>query len=213
MAAKTIKKELGLYVSSQNSKLGRTIPTVNFPPIVYCNPNAPCTKKGCYACKGRMSCPNVRKTMEQNRKLWEKDPNEFFQQLEGYLQYYPTNFFRWFSSGDIPSEDFLRRMCLLADNHVITKFLCFTKKFDIVDGYLKSGNTIPINLTIIYSCWDTFIPENPYNFPMAYVKFKEMESKIPENAFKCSKFCGKCVFGEKNCWALKHGEAVVFDKH
>lgn len=204
---------LSIHISLDNAKLGQQIPSVNFPPIVYCNPDAPCAKKGCYACKGHFMLPNVKNGMKENMELWEKEPDRFFKLIDNALSLVAYKFFRWFSSGDIPNEDFLNRMCKLARKHKETKFLCFTKKYDLVDTYVYRNHKIPKNLTIVYSVWDTFTPVNPYNFPTAHVRFKEMEGKIPEDAHKCPKYCGNCVLGKQNCWMLKHRESVVFNKH
>lgn len=36
---------------------------------------------------------------------------------------------------------------------------------------------------------------------------------IPKNAFECPGFCGDCVLGEKCCFKMKRGDAVVFNEH
>ena len=42
---------------------------------------------------------------------------------------------------------------------------------------------------------------------------KPYNGNIPENAFECPGFCGDCVLGEKCCFKMKPGEAVVFNEH
>ena len=45
-----------ITISTSNSKLGGCIPCVNLPPIITCNPLAPCAKTGgCYACTGNLN--------------------------------------------------------------------------------------------------------------------------------------------------------------
>ena len=83
---------------------------------------------------------------------------------------------------------------------------------DIVNAYLNAGNLLPENLSIVYSAWGDFIPENPHNLPMAYVRFKKGECVIPEYAMECTGYCGECVSG-KSCWSMGKGEAVVFNEH
>ena len=71
----------------------------------------------------------------------------------------------------------------------------------------------PKNLRIVYSCWEHWVPENPYNFPTTWVYFPKDPVKsnclIPKNAKPCG---GKCylsnVLGNS-----KKGESVVFKKH
>ena len=207
-----INKAESVFISvGNNAKLGY-IPTFNFPPLIYCNLSAPCTKSGCYACKGNFNYPNVQDTMLRNSRIWEHSHEECFNQIDAWLYLHPSKFFRWFSSGDIPNENFLYRMCALARKHKETNFMCFTKQYAIVDDYVEK-HRIPKNLNIVFSAWDTYVPMNPNNFPVAYVKIKNMKGSIPEDAHECPKYCGNCVFEKYNCWTLKKGESVVFKKH
>ena len=94
-----------------------------------------------------------------------------------------------------------------------TRYLCFTKKYELVNDFLAAGNSIPDNLTIVLSAWGDWKPDNPYNLPMAYVKLKKQESDIPADAKECPSFCGKCAATKNSCWNLKCGESVCFKQH
>lgn len=91
------------------------------------------------------------------------------------------------------------------------KFLCFTKKFDIVNDYLKE-NKLPKNLKIIFSAWHkAFKVDNPFNLPVAYVFFKkqELNPEIPVFAIPCGGSCPECLA----CWSLENGQSVFFNQH
>lgn len=196
-----------LHISTTNSKLG-LIPSINLPPIITCRGNAPCTKD-CYACKGNFRFANVKQSMRNNLTEYDKNPERYFAQIYSYLStgVIAYRYFRFHSAGDIPCKDYLIRMLALAERLPGVQFLCFTKKYEIVNEVL-SERKLPKNLHMVFSAWGEFVPENPYDLPVAYVKLDE-NTYVPDNAVKCSGHCTTCL----NCWKLKNGEAVVFNKH
>ena len=80
-----------------------------------------------------------------------------------------------------------------------------------MNQFLAEKHKIPKNLVIVFSSWDNFIPENPYNLPMTYVEFKDKSrnTHIPQDSIKCTGSCPKCL----GCFHLKKGGSVVFKKH
>lgn len=206
------------------TKLGAAIPSINLPPIVTCRPDAPCAKcveegGGCYALRGHWLYPNVRNTVWNNLYAYKTNPKLFFDVIA--QQTCMFKFVRWFSSGDIVNMEFFKGMVRVARKNKDVKYLCFTKKYEIVNDYLNAGLRIPSNLKIVFSTWGDFIPENPHNLPMTYVrlnmrgnkeqklKIKEMNDKIPETAIPCTGKCYAC----QSCWSLKKGQNIVFKKH
>ena len=129
--------------------------------------------------------------------------------LNGLVSY---RYFRYHSSGDIVDEKYFEGMVRVAKKCKSVKFLCFTKKFEIVNNYLASGEKIPSNLHIVFSAWDKeFKVDNPYNLPMTYVDFKDTSKnpEIPELAIPCIGKCYEC----QACWSLQKGQSVVFHQH
>lgn len=126
-----------------------------------------------------------------------------------------SRFFRWHSSGDIPDENYLSMMVDLAQQLPHTNFLCFTKKFELVNHYLDNHKSFPKNLSMVLSAWgSSFIPENPYNLPVAYVRFRKGDQGfIPDDAIKCNGYCGECTLTGDSCWDLKPGQSVCFNEH
>lgn len=207
-----MKKNLNVNISTSNSKLGGFIPTLNLPAVVTCRCDAPC-RKSCYACRGNFNYSNVKAShlnnLEQFIKSQERFKNDVIYFLNNGLITY--KYFRWHSSGDIINEDYFLMMVEIAKKTPQTKFLCFTKKYEIVNDFLNGGGKIPNNLVVVFSAWDeSWEFENPYNLPVAYVRFKKgLNSNIPESANECGGLCSQC----QKCWELKKGEAVVFNQH
>lgn len=142
--------------------------------------------------------------------MYLREPEEFELQIMRAAK--KRGHWRWHSSGDIVDGAYLAMMCRIAVACPDTKFLCFTKKYELVNEYLDN-NELPENLTIVFSQWGIFTPYNPHNLPIAAVKFKNGESNIPANARRCPGYCGDCVFSNGNCWDMKCGESVYFDEH
>lgn len=200
-----------MKISISNSKLGDKIPSLNLPTTI-CRADAPC-KKGCYAKKGNWLYKNVQASLQNNLEEFLNDKEKFFNDIiefinNGDILY---RFFRWFSSGDIVNYEFLLGMVKVAKKSPDTKFLCFTKKFDLVNLFLDF-NELPENLKIVFSGWDKdFKVENPHNLPTTYIYFKNAtrNADIPEFSIPCSGSCKTC----KACWSLQKGQSVYFNQH
>ena len=199
-------------VSNTVSKLGVGIATVNLPAIITCRKDAPCFK-GCYAKKGNFVYKNVKTSLDKNLDVFKENPDLFFERIHLQLEMVPYRFFRWHSSGEIVDERYLGGMCWLARKHKGTQFLCFTKKYELVNEYLNHHRK-PKNLILVFSNWGDWICENPHNLPTAWVEFgTESDNNIPDNANVCSGNCGTCVNTSEHCWRMQKGEAVRFHKH
>lgn len=199
-----------ITISTKNSKLGQMIPTINLPAITTCRANAPC-RKGCYACKGRFRFSTVQKSLEKNYNIYKNNPQNYFNQIQVYLTALPYKYFRVHSSGDLVDMQYLQGLVDTANKCKKTKFLCFTKKYEIVNDYIKNGGIIPKNLIIVFSNWGLWQCENPYNLPTTWVKFgiENIDKVIPQKSFECKGNCATC----QRCWKLKQGQSVYFHKH
>lgn len=199
-----------ITISTQNSKLGQMIPTINLPAITTCRADAPC-RKGCYACKGRFRFSTVQKSLEKNYSIYKKSAKAYFSQIQAYLTLMPYKYFRYHSSGDIVDINYLKGMIETANKCKKTIFLCFTKKFEIVNDYLANGGIIPKNLKIVFSNWGIWTCNNPYNLPTTWVNFSKngLDKNIPTKAKQCNGQCATCQM----CWKLKQGQSVYFNFH
>lgn len=200
------KKEF-MHVSTTVGKLTSAIPSINLPAIVTCRKHAPCTHD-CYACKGNWLFPSVKTSLKNNLAAYKSNPKLFFDTVIVNTALYRV--VRWHSSGDIVDMPYFEGMCRVARTNKGTEYLCFTKKFELVNEYIAAKHRIPKNLHIVFSAWEGFVPENPNNFPVTYVRAKGWDnSYIPEDAFRCAGECPNCLA----CWKLKKGQSVYFDKH
>lgn len=195
-------------VTFGNTKLGRQIASINMPVGITCRADAPCAKTGCYGKKGRWLFENVQKSLQWNLNAYNNDHKRFFESVAE--QTFLCKYVRWHSVGDIVDDEYFKGMCKVARKNKDTRYLCFTKKYEIVNNYLNDGHRIPSNLKIVFSAWSDWIPENPYNLPMTFVRGKQFNNDlIPDDAIPC---IGKCYMCQA-CWQLKKGQCVVFDKH
>ena len=197
------------YISHENIKTGM-IPVINLPAGETCRADAPCFKK-CYALRQYNYRSNNLAAHRRNLTAYKDNPRAFFEFVASNTAF--ERFCRWFGAGDIVDAEFFAGMVRVARKNKGTRYLAFTKKFEIVNDYVANGGKIPSNLTIIFSGWGAkFAVLNPYNFPRAFTRFKNNEADnadIPVDAFPCAGKCSQCVA----CWRLKKGEAVVFDEH
>lgn len=164
--------------------------------------------------KGRFRFSNVVSNMTNNYIFYKEHPDEYFNEVRaainnGLVSY---SYFRWHAAGDIVDEQYLINMVKVAKDLPNTSFLAFTKKYELINEYIKTHGDFPQNLHIILSAWGNYLPfENPYNLPVAYVRFADTEqnTSIPESALECAGNCTECL----QCWNIKRGESVVFNKH
>lgn len=199
-------------LSNSVRKLGQGIVTLNFPAGITCRENAPCAS-GCYAKHGNFLFDAVKARHMENYMAYLDDKEMFWDDIAAQLYLVPYRFFRYFSSGDIPDAEFVYGMVELAKKFPEVNFLCFTKQYEFVNEYIDYNGDLPNNLVIVMSAWGDWIPENPHDLPMSFVKFKNADYYIPADAHKCPKFCGDCVMTGCSCWHMKKGESTYFDKH
>lgn len=124
-----------------------------------------------------------------------------------------SRFFRFHVSGDIPDSDYLHHMFEIAKRNKHCEILCFTKKFGIVNEYVKNIDFYPPNLHIVFSGWRNLEIQNPFLFPEAHVKFKDGYTTANEDAIECNGNCTECAMTNGGCWSLGRGEQVVFNEH
>ena len=195
-------------ISKGNSKLGN-IPSVSLPAGVTCR-QCDCHTK-CYAKKIERLRPVVAKAYKKNLDILLDDPDKYWREVESSIMV--SAYFRFHVSGDIPNKEYFERMIEVAKRNTHCQILCFTKKFYIVNSYLRSGEKIPENLHIVFSGWKNLIMDNPFSLPEAHVKFRDGTTTANDHAMLCNGNCTECAMTRGGCWTLKNGEQVVFNEH
>ena len=206
--------DIKVSISEGNSKMGR-VAHINLPPVRTCDHNLPCYMGVCYAKKAYRQYPNVREAWDANWDMAENHRDDYFRQINEYLERRKPALFRWHSAGDIPDEDYLHRMFLIARYHKDVKFLVFTKKYDlamtVADRRLQFRRQAP-NLNIVISAWPYLPVEKKLfdKFPVAFMLDpRDPDERIPMDAKDCTGKCDECGL----CWRLHPGESVKFHIH
>ena len=201
-----------INMANKNSKTGAACLNLAFP-VCTCRVDAPC-KATCYACKGCQMIANVQAAYYRNLRLYHDDPDNFFEQVYYKIKFSGLPKVRLFDSGDFPDADFLVRLVELCRKTPDTKYMAFTKQYEIVNDYITKNGNLPDNLNIMFSAWHKLWDvSNPYGLGVAYVDFddKSLNPEFPKNAFVCpgrASTCSACGA----CWNKKL-KAVLFHQH
>ena len=208
---------LKLSLRKGNSKLGR-IYNISLPPGLTCAKTAKCYEEGCYARKFYNLRPQCRNAWDTNYALYLENPEGYFRYIQAVLSLERVPLFRWHVSGDIPDIEYLRWMHNTADVCPDTRFLCFTKRTDLLGLWYNDLKTVnvPKNLRFVLSMWPGVSIDKECDdklsalFPKAWMRDSEKpDPRIPRDAVPCDGGCDKCGL----CWHMKAGDSVVFDKH
>ena len=200
---------MNISISSKNSKMG-AIPSISLPAGETCRKDCKCYEE-CYARKLERIRPNVHAAYKNNLDILIKQPDTYWREVEAQIMV--SRFFRWHVSGDIVDSTYFNNMIKISDRNPHCEMLCFTKRYDIVNEFLKVGGIIPSNLHVIFSGWLGMKMENPYNLPEAHVKYSDGSTTASQNAKPCGGNCTNCALTNGGCWSLKSGEQIVFKKH
>jgi hypothetical protein len=191
-------------ISEGNTKLG-TVPNINLPPgpAGSCRKDAPCWTSGCYARKAWRQYPNVREAWTRNWDIWSQNPMDYELQLHDYLFKRKPERFRWHSAGDIPDQGYFDMMVRVAIAHTGTKFLVFTKKYELDLEHKRP------NLSVIYSRWPGLpFPKELKGEVQAHFEDGDQYTYDAMDDFvACPGSCKKC----SRCWSPRG--SVLFVKH
>lgn len=202
-------QETKVRISNGNSKMG-AVSSVSTLPFITCP--ARCAKtcgRDCYAAKIANLYPTVRKSYAINTALAIHEPELFWSQVDAACK--AVRYFRFHVSGDILNSAYFENMIKCAENNPKTEMLCFTKRFEIVNTFIRNGGVIPENLHVLFSGWINLKPINPYKLPETNVILKNEEPK--NNWLVCGGNCFKCACRGVGCWQARSGETVAFPIH
>jgi len=200
-----------VVISEGNKKLG-TIPSFNTSRDYSCDKRLSCYKKGCYAkaCWGKFR-PAAYASVVHNAEMCKSSRQAVSDAIKSFLLNGAVsyNYFRWHASGDIVDRPYFEMMIQIAKACPNTKFLAYTKRYAIVNGWIaKNGiKALPKNLIIRFSAWKkTDVFPNPFKLPVFYVDFStmgtghpELNPDIPSDSMKCPGVTAGCYRCFK-CW-------------
>ena len=197
-------EDLKICITNGNMKIGRVM-NVSLLPIFTCLNNCQGCRFFCYDIKACMQYRNVIVARARNTVLLWRDRNKYFELIEKKISRRRKNkFFRWHVAGDIIDGDYFQRMIDIARRHPDFVFWTYTKQYSIVNRYCdKYGkDSIPSNLSIMFSQWDGIQIINPYKFPEFRVYddiSNAVEHKCPGNCEICLKAKTGCPYGVTSC--------------
>jgi hypothetical protein len=199
-----------MKISKGNQKVGK-IPNFSMTPIKSCDRSA-CKScgKDCYALKSHRQYPAVRAAWDGNfnEMITEDGRKAAFDQIDAFMAKSKPAYFRIHVAGDFLDADYMAAWLRIAIDHPCTKFLAFTKCYDMAINAVN----IPSNFSMVLSAWPGLaLPENRSGLSIAWMRDKAgVEDRIPAAAIECPGNCDTCGA----CWGLsKHGLDVVFNQH
>jgi len=206
-------QEIKMCISKGNRKIGKVL-NVSLPPIKTCANCSGCMWL-CYDVKACLQYPNtVIDARVRNYTILKKSPETYFNRIRETLKRRKANkFMRWHVSGDIPTMEYLQNMISIAKDFPDFKFWTYTKNYDLINKYCdKYGKeSIPENLSIMFSEWRGMPMNNPYNFPVFSVVFEDDNVKPdPKKNHYCPGNCDICLKNGKGC---PNGETTYCHAH
>jgi len=197
----------GTQISERTTKMGNIL-SFSTLPYRMCRKNLPC-EKDCYAAKICRLRKTVAKAWGNNTAMVEEGKyEEIAADIIDCIRFRHAKLFRWFVGGDIHDDQMMETMIKVAEECPDTRFMAFTKYYDIVEKY---HDKIPENLNIVLSAWKELQPtkEQKKLFPVCYYDDGKEDCQVPVNATICGGDCEHCQL----CYRMKAGESVCIRRH
>jgi len=202
-------------ISSGNRKIGRVM-NVSLAPIITCANCKECMHF-CYDIKACLQYFNVLDARARNTALVMICREKYFTAIREKIARRKKNkYFRWHVSGDIVDIDYLKEMIAIAHENPDFIFWTYTKAYFIVNEYCKryGKETIPANLTIMFSEWDGMPMINPYLFPIFACKMKDGNKNRSVESFEKMYLCpGNCDICKESRRGCVVGEDTYTNQH
>ena len=201
-------KPVKLSISSGTEKMG-AVPSVSLLPFITCpgRCTGSCSRE-CYAAKIANLRKSVLEAYARNTALVMDRPEIFWAGVNAAMA--GTRFFRFHVSGDIVNGEYFENLVNACRNNPHCETLVFTKRYEIVNAWMKKNGALPENLHLLLSGWENLKPINPHKLPETNVFGKEG----PRDDWKvCGGNCFECGCRGVGCWQAKNGETIAFKKH
>lgn len=196
-------------ISSKNEKMGE-VASVSTLPFLTCPGRCKGTcGSACYAAKLANLRPSVLTSYARNTALAMHRPDIYWQDVNRAMM--ARRFFRFHVSGDIINRDYFDRLIDSVRNNPHCETLVFTKRYEIVNAWIKENGELPKNLHLLFSGWDNLKPSNPHRLPETTVYGKTETPR--EDWLLCGGNCFECVCRGTGCWKAGKGETIAFRIH
>jgi hypothetical protein len=201
--------DIRVRISNANSKMGN-VASVSMLPFITCPTccHNTCGAK-CYAAKLANLRPSVLKSYAINTAIAIYSPVEYWKQIDAAVK--GVRFFRFHVSGDIIDAAYFANMVNIAYCNPHTEILVFTKRYNIVNGYIDVGGVIPSNLHILFSGWTNLTPVNPHKLPETNVF--TCDTDFNDDWKICGGNCFNCACRGVGCWQAQRGDVIAFKMH
>ena len=188
-----------ICISKGNRKIGKAM-NVSLPPILSCGNCKEC-KHFCYDIRACLQYANtVIDARIRNWTILQRDRNRYFSLIdEACCRRRSNKMFRWHVAGDIIDIDYFCRMVDIAKKHPDFVFWTYTKMYSIVNEYcrLYGKESIPANLSVMYSEWKGMPIDNPYGF--GEFRCLYLDEEIPSDTYYCPGNCDICKASNRGC--------------
>jgi len=189
-----------------NLKMGKNVYLFNLPPVVTCKPTKWCLagrngKPACYALRNNFIFPSVKKAAKERLRLSKL--KNFTSRMIKEINKKNVKYFRWHSSGDFYSKEYIRKVFKIAKNCPETLFRTTTRRRDFKKELIEL-NSLP-NF-IVRESLDTEIQKPMMCLPFAALSFLKVTKK--KGVYCCKNDCVKCRY---LCWHKPVN--MCFDEH
>ena len=110
----------------------------------------------------------------------------------------------------------------IVDENTRCECMCYTKKYAMVNAYLKRKRAANLSFQLLFSKWDGLKMDNPYNFPVFSVSNTGRDFLHTTAQYRCGDLrqdddgewhpvkgnCSHCLRVHGGCFAVKKGEEV-----
>ena len=200
-------------ISNGNTKMGK-VASVSLLPVLTCPSRCyeTCGDK-CYARGLVLLRPTVARAYARNTAVARLAPEAFFKSVREAMK--SARYFRFHVSGDVPNPEYLREVVRSCLDDPRCEVLMFTKRFELVNAYIRDHGPLPENLHALFSGWMNLFPTeaglNPFHLPETAVYAKDEDIR-PEWT-PCGGNCLDCAIHEGGCWAARPGDTIAFKLH
>lgn len=154
----------------------------------------------------------------KNTLIARNNIESMFDQLKNGLIKNKAKVLRWHSAGEIIDYNYLLHMVRLAVELPNIQFYCYTKRFDLIDQYLKEHKKFPKNLVVNISVWhgndegydfgklNKFVYDDGSDHNVA--KMRHCPA-VDKNGHSTGVTCGKCGW----CFKGNNGRVTAVYSH